>query len=110
MRAYCIGKASYGIHKLFTSRFYVGEFEWGGETLPRGRTRSSFPPSSLLRWRWCLLGTIVPSTTEHRVSRVMNCAHDGCMLTGEVNWQTSLIFCVLVGIPSKKPNCSECCV
>ena len=73
------------IHKVLTNRFYVGEFQWGGETY-RG-THPLFISSQLFAdVQAVLAGHNRPKYSKHEIAfrGLMNCAHDGCMLTGEL--------------------------
>lgn len=94
-------KAEYGkvmsrgnIHLVLKNQFYVGFFEWAGETYPAthqlfidpktfhagsGAYRSQ--PSKVLKAGDCLPGGL------------MTCAHDGCVLTGSVQKQKYVYYC-----------------
>lgn len=74
-----------GIHKLLTNRFYVGEFDWGGETF-LGTHPLIIAPRIFAQVQSVLAGHNRPKYSKRDIAfrGLMNCAHDGCMLTGEI--------------------------
>jgi site-specific DNA recombinase len=74
-----------GIHKVLMNRFYVGEFEWGGETY-RGTHPLVISPQLFAQVQAVLAGHNRPKYSKRDIAfrGLMNCAHDGCMLTGDV--------------------------
>jgi site-specific DNA recombinase len=74
-----------GIHKVLTNRFYIGEFDWGGETY-RGTHPLFISTQLFAQVQAVLAGHNRPKYSKREIAfrGLMNCAHDGCMLTGEV--------------------------
>lgn len=73
------------IHKVLTNRFYIGEFTWGSETYP-GSHLIFIAPKLFAEVQEVLSGHNRPKYSKHEIAfrGLMNCAHDGCMLTGEL--------------------------
>ncbi len=73
------------IHKVLTNRFYIGEFAWGGETHP-GSHLLFISPQLFDEVQAVLSGHNRPKYSKHETAfrGLMNCAHDGCMLTCEL--------------------------
>jgi site-specific DNA recombinase len=85
-------KAGYGktmsrtnIHKVLKNRFYVGFFEWAGETYV-GTHALFVSPAMFAEVQAVLTGHNRPKYSKREIAfrGLMNCAHDGCMLTGGV--------------------------
>ncbi len=73
------------IHKILTNRFYVGFFEWSGETY-HGTHPLFIDPKTFQRVQEVLTGHNRPKYSKREIAfrGLMTCAHDGCMLTGDV--------------------------
>jgi site-specific DNA recombinase len=73
------------IHLVLKNRFYVGYFEWGGESYP-GTHALFIEPKTFARVQDVLTGHNRPKYSKREIAfrGLMNCANDGCMLTGEV--------------------------
>jgi site-specific DNA recombinase len=73
------------IHLILKNRFYVGDFEWVGETY-HGTHQLFIAPKTFARVQAVLAGHNRPKYSKREVAfrGLMNCAHDGCMLTGDV--------------------------
>jgi site-specific DNA recombinase len=73
------------IHKVLKNRFYIGFFEWAGETYA-GTHALFIDPKVFGDVQAVLTGHNRPKYSKREIAfrGLMNCAHDGCMLTGEV--------------------------
>jgi site-specific DNA recombinase len=73
------------IHLILKNRFYVGYFEWVGETY-RGTHPLFIAPKIFARVQEVLAGHNRPKYSKREIAfrGLMNCAHDGSMLTGDV--------------------------
>lgn len=73
------------IHLVLKNRFYIGFFNWGGETY-QGTHRLFVDPKIFAQVQAVLAGHNRPkySTRDVAFRGLMSCAHDGCMLTGDV--------------------------
>ncbi|HZY61882.1 MAG TPA: recombinase family protein [Edaphobacter sp.] len=73
------------VHLILKNRFYVGFFEWSGETYP-GTHPLFINPKTFQRVQEVLAGHNRPKYSKREIAfrGLMNCANDGCMLTGEV--------------------------
>lgn len=73
------------IHKVLKNRFYIGLFHWAGETCV-GTHALFIDPATFAQVQSVLRGHNRPKYSMREIAfrGLMNCAHDGCMLTGEV--------------------------
>jgi site-specific DNA recombinase len=73
------------IHLILKNRFYVGDFEWAGETY-HGTHPLFIAPKTFARVQAVLAGHNRPKYSKREVAfrGLMNCSYDGCMLTGDV--------------------------
>jgi len=81
------------VHLILKNRFYVGFFEWSGETY-RGRHQLFIPPKTFQRVQEVLTGHNRPKYSKRDIAfrGLMTCAHDGCMLTGDVQKQKYVYY------------------
>jgi len=81
------------IHLILKNRFYVGDFEWVGETYPG--TQSLFIDSkTFARVQAELAGHNRPKYSKQDVAfrGLMTCAYDGCMLIGDVQKEKYIYY------------------
>jgi site-specific DNA recombinase len=81
------------IHKVLTNRFYIGFFEWAGETY-RGTHQLFIDLKIFQRVQETLSGHNRPKYSRREIAfrGLMTCAHDGCMLTGDVQKQKYIYY------------------
>jgi site-specific DNA recombinase len=73
------------IHLILKSRFYIGFFEWGGETF-QGTHPLFVNPKTFAAVQDVLAGHNRPKYSKRDIAfrGLMTCAYDDCMVTGEV--------------------------
>ncbi len=73
------------VHLLLRNRFYVGEFEWSGQRYP-GTHPVYVPVALFTKVQNVLTGHNRPKYSKREIAfrGLMNCAYDGCQLTGDV--------------------------
>lgn len=73
------------IHLILKNRFYVGFFEWAGETY-RGTHQLFIDLKTFQRVQEVLTSHNRPKYSKQEIAfrGLMTCAHDSCMLTGDV--------------------------
>lgn len=73
------------IHLILKNRFYVGFFQWAGETF-QGTQPLFVDPKTFATVQDVPAGHNRPKYSKRDVAfrGLMNCAYDGCMLTGDV--------------------------
>ena len=81
------------IHLVLKNRFYIGFFEWAGETY-RGTHQVFIDPKTFQRVQEVLTGHNRPKYSRQEITfrGLMTCAHDGCMLTGDVQKQKYVYY------------------
>ena len=81
------------IHKILPNRFYIGFFEWSGETY-HGTQPLFIDPKIFQRVQETLTGHNRPKYSKREIAfrGLMACAHDGCMLTGDVQKQKYIYY------------------
>jgi site-specific DNA recombinase len=81
------------IHLILKNRFYIGFFEWAGETY-RGTHQLFIEPKTFQRVQEVLTGHNRPKYSKQEIAfrGLMTCAHDGCMLTGDVQKQKYVYY------------------
>jgi site-specific DNA recombinase len=81
------------IHKILTNRFYIGFFEWSGETY-LGKHPLFIDPKIFQRVQETLTGHNRPKYSKRDIAfrGLMTCAHDGCTLTGDVQKQKYIYY------------------
>jgi len=73
------------IHLILKNPFYMGSFEWGGQTYPG--TQPIFVNANTYREAQAVLrGHNRPKHSKRDLAfrGLMTCAYDGCMLTGDI--------------------------
>ncbi len=78
-----ISKAN--LHKMLTNPFYIGQFEWSGNTY-KGTQPSLISPDLYVQVQAVLNGHNRPSYSKHEIPfrGMLTCAHCGCAITAEV--------------------------
>jgi len=73
------------IHLVLKNRFYIGLFDWAGKTY-QGTHLLFIDPNTFAHVQAVLAGNNRPKYSKRDVAfrGLMSCAHDGCMLTGDV--------------------------
>jgi hypothetical protein len=73
------------IHLILKNHFYIGDFLWVGETFP-GTHPLFIDPRTFAQVQAVLAGHNRPKYSKRDIAfrGLMNCANDGCMLTGDV--------------------------
>jgi site-specific DNA recombinase len=73
------------IHLILKNEFYIGSFQWSGSTY-RGTHPLFVDPKTFERVQAVGAGHNRPKHSKRDIAfrGLMNCAHDGCMLTGDV--------------------------
>jgi DNA invertase Pin-like site-specific DNA recombinase len=73
------------VHLILRNQFYIGKFTWGGQEFG-GNHPLIVDPNVFERVQEVLQGHNRPKPSKRDVSfrGLMTCAHDGCMLTGDV--------------------------
>ena len=73
------------VHKILTNSFYVGAFNWSGQTFP-GTHPVFISPEQFREVQAVLTGYNRPKYSKREIAfrGLMNCAYDGCMVTGEI--------------------------
>ena len=73
------------VHKVLKNPFYVGVFEWAGQSL-RGTHPLFVNPTIFQRVQTVLAGHNRPKYSKRDIAfrGLMTCAYDGCILTGDV--------------------------
>ena len=73
------------VHKVLTNGFYVGVFTWSGQTFP-GTHPVFVTPALFQEVHAVLTGHNRPKYSKREIAfrGLMNCAYDGCMVTGEI--------------------------
>jgi site-specific DNA recombinase len=73
------------LHKMLTNPFYIGRFEWGGQTY-QGTHPSLIPPELYMQVRSILDGHNRPKYGKQEIAfrGMLTCAHDDCAVTGEI--------------------------
>jgi DNA invertase Pin-like site-specific DNA recombinase len=81
------------IHKILTNRFYIGFFEWSGETYS-GTQSVVIDTKTFQRVQEVLTGHNRPKYSKREIAfrGLLSCAHDGCMLTGDVQKQKYIYY------------------
>jgi site-specific DNA recombinase len=74
-----------GVHLILQNHFYVGLMTWGGKQYP-GTHGLFVTPQTFNEVQAVLAGhnRLKYSKREVALRGLMNCAHDGCMLTGDI--------------------------
>jgi site-specific DNA recombinase len=74
-----------GVHFILQNHFYVGLMTWGGKQYP-GTHELFITPDTFNEVQAVLTGHNRPKYSKREVALrgLMNCAYDGCMLTGDV--------------------------
>ena len=90
------------IHKVLKNRFYIGFFEWAGETYV-GTHALFVDPKVFAEVQAVLTGHNRPKYSKREITfrGLMSCAHDGCMLTGELK-KEKYVYYRCTG------NCGKC--
>src|SRR5215469_14486945 len=81
------------LHKILTNRFYIGTFIWRGEPYPG--THPVFVKQTLFdQVQAVLSGHNRPKYSKREIALrgLMNCAYDGCMLTGDIQKQKYVYY------------------
>ena len=81
------------LHTILNNRFYLGVFEWGGET-HRG-THAPLISTQLYDDAQCVMhGYNKGKYSKHDIAfrGMLTCAHDGCTVTGEVKKQKYVYY------------------
>jgi hypothetical protein len=73
------------IHLILKNHFYIGSVQWGGETY-QGTHSLFVNPETFAAAQAVLAGHNRPKPSKREIAfrGLMNCAHDGCMLIGDV--------------------------
>ena len=79
----CISKAN--LHKMLTNPFYIGRFEWSGQTY-LGKQPSLITPELYVQVQAVLNGHNRPKYSKHAMAfrGMLTCAHDHCTVTAEL--------------------------
>ena len=79
----CISKTN--LHKMLTNPFYLGNFEWSGQTY-RGKHPSLINPDLYAQAQAVLNGHNRPKYGKHHMAfrGMLTCAHDNCAVTAEL--------------------------
>jgi hypothetical protein len=79
----CISKTN--LHKMLTNPFYIGQFRFSGETY-NGTHKTFISPDLYVQVQSVLNGHNRPKYSKHEIAfrGMLTCAHDGCMVTGEI--------------------------
>ena len=74
-----------GVHLILQNHFYVGLMTWGGKQYP-GTHELFISPQTFNEVQAVLAGHNRPKYAKREIALrgLMNCAYDGCMLTGDV--------------------------
>lgn len=81
------------IHLILKNRFYIGFFEWAGETYC-GTHQLFIDAKTFQRVQDVLASHNRPKHSKREIAfrGLMNCAHDGCMLTGDVQKEKYIYY------------------
>jgi site-specific DNA recombinase len=81
------------IHLILKNRFYVGSFKWAGEAC-HGTHQLFIDPKTFQRVQEVLASHNRPKHSKREIAfrGLMNCAHDGCMLTGDVQKEKYIYY------------------
>jgi site-specific DNA recombinase len=81
------------VHKILKSRFYVGGFEWSGQ-IYSGTQPLFIAPGVFDEVQRVLSGHNRPKYSKREIAfrGLMNCAYDGCMVTGEIQKQKYVYY------------------
>ena len=73
------------LHKMLTNPFYIGRFEWGGQTYS-GTHRPLISPGLFAQAQAVLHGGTAPKYGKHDIAfrGLLKCAHDNCTVTAEL--------------------------
>jgi site-specific DNA recombinase len=73
------------LHKMLTNPFYIGRFEWGGQTY-QGTHPSLIGPELYVQTQTILNGHNRPKYGKQEIAfrGMLTCAHDDCAVTGEI--------------------------
>ena len=79
----CISKTN--LHKMLTNPFYVGQFEWSGQTF-QGTQPRLISPEVYEQVQAVLSGHNRPRYSKHVMAfrGMLTCAHDNCAVTAEI--------------------------
>ncbi|WP_313900696.1 recombinase family protein [Edaphobacter flagellatus] len=80
------------VHRILKNRFYTGSFEWMGNTYP-GTHPLYVKPALFDQVQTVLTGHNRPKYSKREIAfrGLMNCAYDGCMVTGDVQKENTFI-------------------
>jgi site-specific DNA recombinase len=83
MEGTCISKTN--LHKMLTNPFYIGRFNWGGQTY-QGTQPHLISSELFSRVQFVLNGGNTPKYSKHEIAfrGLLKCAHDDCTVTGEI--------------------------
>jgi site-specific DNA recombinase len=81
------------IHLILKNRFYIGSFKWAGETC-QGAYQLFIDPKTFQKVQDVLASHNRPKHSKREIAfrGLMNCAHDGCMLTGDVQKEKYIYY------------------
>jgi site-specific DNA recombinase len=81
------------VHLVLKNRFYVGLFEWSGQTYT-GTQPTFIQPETFAEVQAVLSGHNRPKYSKRQIAfrGLMNCAYDGCMVTGEIQKQKYVYY------------------
>ncbi len=73
------------LHKMLTNPFYIGQFEWSGQTY-QGTHPTLISPELYVQVQDTLNGHNLPRYSKHEIAfrGMLTCAHDDCAVTGEI--------------------------
>jgi DNA invertase Pin-like site-specific DNA recombinase len=79
----CISKTN--LHKMLTNPFYIGNFEWSGQTY-KGTHPCFISPELYAQAQSVLHGHNKPKYSKHEIAfrGMLTCAHDNCTVTAEL--------------------------
>jgi site-specific DNA recombinase len=82
-----------GVHLILQNYFYVGLMTWGGKQYP-GTHELFITPQTFNEVQAVLTGRNRPKYAKREVALrgLMNCAYDGCMLTGDVQKEKYIYY------------------
>ena len=79
----CISKTN--LHKMLTNPFYIGQFEWSGQTY-QGTHSCLIAPELYAQVQAVLHGHNKPKYSKHEIAfrGMLTCAHNNCTVTAEL--------------------------
>ncbi len=81
------------VHQILKNRFYIGIFEWAGQSFP-GTHPLFLDPNTFRTVQAVLAGHNRPKYSKRDIAfrGLMTCAYDGCMLTGDVQKEKYIYY------------------